>query len=54
MSKAIGIVLWVGIIFATGLKTKYPEIGGVIENALNGVIGAGATGLLFTKAVQSK
>lgn len=52
MDKIIPIVLWVGTIFAAGVKVKYPELGAVIDGVLGGVIGVGATGLLFTKPVN--
>ncbi len=54
MTKIVPIILWVGTIFAAGLKAKYPELGGVVENILTGAIGAGATGLLFSKSIGGK
>lgn len=51
MTKLLAVGIWVATIFVAGMKVKYPELGEGLEDLLTGVMGVGATGLLFTPSV---
>lgn len=53
-AKLFGLTIWVVTVFVAGIKVKYPEIGGVAEDALTGAMALGSSALLFTPSVIKK
>jgi hypothetical protein len=53
-AKAFGLIVWIATIVVAGIKVKYPQIGGIAEDALTGAMAIGSSALLFTPAIQQK